>query len=317
MISKEELIEYKYPNPINFHDEEYRLRKININKLRNMLNFMTRNPEILSDFKELKTIKFNKKYGNLLGDKKIKKEMQNFFEKVDNYVNDYEINKSFLIERLKRDDLLCNNFIVDFKRQNPYEPYVLKYFKYLEKDLRFLCDLKHLPTNGLNARYVYNGIISGEEIKSQINETPASVDFVWKYEFNEKTMNFYASHKYTSGYGTAQKNQMRELENFLNHSIKSAITNNDFFIAMMDGNYYTDYYYPNFNGTPKPKIIEHIRNTKQNTKCRVATSFDFIAVVVELIKNWLNKNFKKEEIQEEIEKLEIINQSTKKTIQKV
>lgn len=306
MISKEELIAYKMPPKINFEEEENRLRNRNINKLKEFLLQVSIFPHMIEDFQNISRKDFTDKYGKITNNEKIYEDCNNFLIKIRNYANNFNLNKNYLIKRLQDDEIFASNFIIDFKKQNPYEPFVEKYFLFLDTDLKLITNFKHLPVSGPTAKYVYNGLICDESIKVNVQVTPPSVDFIWEYKYKNKIMIFYASHKYTQGTGTAQKNQMRDLETFLDHSLLSASTNNDYFLAIMDGNYYTDYNYPNYIGAPKPKVIEHIKNTKESKKCKIATSYNLIEIIILMIKSWLNENFSKEETIKEIEKLDII-----------
>lgn len=306
MISKEELRDFLFPEPIDFIAEENRLRSKNMKQLQDFLVVITKYPSIVDDYDNLSTTLFKRKYIPLTENENIHEDAKNFIIKITNYSNNFDLSRNYLIRKLQEDQALASNFIIDFKKQNPYEPFVENYFRFLDNKLHLINNFKHLPVSGPTAKYVYNGLICDASIKESVQETPPSVDFVWNYSFGGKTMNFYASHKYTHGEGTAQKNQMRDLETFLGHAIQSVLTNNNYFIAIMDGNYYTDFYYPNFNGNPKPKVIDHIRNTKQNTKCKVATSYDLVKIIIELIKCFLQNNFQPSQIEEELEKLNIL-----------
>ena len=306
MISKEELENYSFPDPINFEAEENRLRKQNIDALKVILDFLSTNPDMIEDIDNLQKRLFKEKYQ--IEQDKIYSDLKNFSIKVNNFANNFNLNKHYLIERLKFDDVLSKNFITDFKKQNPYESFVETYFKFLEKDLHFISGFKHLPVDGPHAIYVYNGLICDDSIKASINESPPSVDFVWEYNFKSMKIKFYASHKYTSGYGTAQKNQMKDLETFLQHSNCSALTNNDTFIAIMDGDYYVNNKYPNFRGNPKPIIIDHIKATKENAKCKVATSLNLISVIIDVVETKLKTSFPEDnDAAIEIEKLKILS----------
>ncbi len=307
MISKEEILKFDFPEPIDFVAEENRLRTKNMEQLQNFLNVLTKYPSLIDDYENLSTTSFKRKYIALTGNDNIHDDAKNFIIKITNYSNNFDLSRNYLIRKLQDDQALASNFIIDFKKQNPYEPFVEKYFMFLDSKLKLVYNFKHLPVSGPSAKYVYNGLICDESIKESVQETPPSVDFIWDYTFEGKTMHFFASHKYTHGEGTAQKNQMRDLETFLGHALQSVLTNNNYFIAIMDGNYYTDYYYPNYNGSPKPKVIEHIKNTKQNNKCKVATSYDLIKVILDLISEFLNNNFTDSvALNEEKEKIQIL-----------
>ena len=65
------------------------------------------------------------------------------------------------------------------------------------------------------------------------------------------------------------------------------------------------------NGKLKLLIIvgtrpEIIRLSKENKKCKVATSFNLIYVILEMIEIWLKDNFNNAETYEELEKINII-----------
>lgn len=306
MIPKEKLIEFEMPEKINFENEENRLRKRNMQQLQSFLSSISLYPKIIDDFESLLKSDFIKKYSIITHNEKIYDDCKNFLIKITNYSHNFSLSRNYLIRRLKEDETFASNFIIDFKKQNPYEPFVENYFMFLETKLNLIRNFKHLPVSGPTAKYVYNGLICDESIKMNVQITPPSVDFVWEYTFKNKCMKFYASHKYTQGTGTAQKNQMRDLETFLEHSLQSSITNNQYFIAIMDGNYYTDYIYPNYSGEHKPKVIEHIKATKENKKCKATTSIYLIETILNLIQVWLSENFNKNEIIEEMEKVQII-----------
>lgn len=305
MISIEELEKYNFPNPIDFNTEENRLRSKNMQQLQNFLSNLIKCPEMINDYELLKPKEFTRKYALITNNEDIYIDCKNFILKITNYADNFDLSRNYLIKKLQEDQALASNFIIDFKKQNPYEKIVEKYFKYLETDIKLINNFKHLPVSGPTAKYVYNGLIQDDKIKNHVQETPPSVDFIWDYSFNDKSMHFYASHKYTHGEGTAQKNQMRDLETFLDHSLKS-VTNNNYFIAIMDGNYYTDSIYPNYNASPKPKVIEHIKSMRENEKCKVATSFTLIDTIIDLIEKFLKSNFDYDSVKDELKKLEIL-----------
>ena len=186
---------------------------------------------MINDVEALSKRDFVRKYSITTHNEKIYDDCNNFLIKINNYSHNFSLSRNYLIRRLKEDETFASNFIIDFKKQNPYEPFVENYFAFLETKLDLISDFKHLPVSGPTAQYVYNGLICDESIKTSVQITPPSVDFVWKYSFKNKCMKFYASHKYTQGTGTAQKNQMRELETFLDHSLQSASTNNQYFLT--------------------------------------------------------------------------------------
>lgn len=309
MLELEELKKYSFPEKINFGREEERLRLLNVSQTKDLLYLLEQYPHMLEDYETLKAREFKKKYVKLTSDDKIYDKCKNFYTKVENYAKCFNINKKFLVEKLKREDLLCNNFIVDFKRQNPYEIFVENYFQYLDKDLGLLQEFKHLPVSGPTALYVYSGIITDDKIKKSVGNLPSSVDFVWKYSFRGREVMFYATHKYTNGTGTAQKNQMRELEKFLENARQYA-GGDKVFIAIMDGNYYSDYPYPNFKSKPKPSVFQHIKDRMETSTCKVATSYSFTAVLIGVLKSWLCNTFKIEDVADEIEKLDYVLEKT-------
>lgn len=305
MISIEELEKYSFPNKIDFESEENRLRSKNMQQLQSFLNNLVNYPEMIMDYESLKPKEFTRKYSLKTNNDEIYNDCKNFIVKITNYAEKFDLSRNYLIKKLQEDQALASNFIVDFKKQNPYETFVEKYFKYLDTDIKLISNFKHLPVSGPTAKYVYNGLIQNDKIKKNVQETPPSVDFVWDYSFKGKLMHFYASHKYTHGEGTAQKNQMRDLETFLDHSLKS-VTNNNYFIAIMDGNYYTNSIYPNYNAIPKPKVIDHIKSMRENEKCKVATSLTLIDTIIDLIESFLKSNFDYEGVKDELEKLHLL-----------
>ena len=179
MISKEELLRYNMPKKINFEEEENRLRKRNIFQLNNFLSQVSIHPNLIIDFESLSKREFVNKYSTLTGNDKIYEDCNNFLIKINNYASNFNLNRNYLIRRLQDDEIFASNFIIDFKKQNPYEPFVEQYFSFLDNDLKLLIDFKHLPVAGPTAKYVYNGLICDESIKQSVQSTPPSVDFVW------------------------------------------------------------------------------------------------------------------------------------------
>lgn len=310
MVSLDEITNYTIPEKIDFQAEEIKLRETNIKQIFNFLEIVSKYPEIVSDYQkveneELLRKDFKAKYCTKTENEEIETDCKNFLTKFENFANDFEIKIEDLIARMMQDEYLAYKFIIDFKKQNPYESLVEDYFSFMEKDLQLTSEFKHLPVSGKDAIFVYEGIIFQDLLKAKVVETPSSVDFVWNYEFKKRKLEFYASHKYTHGSGSAQKHQMKELEAFLKHSSKTD-DQNLCFIAIMDGNYYTDFPYPNLDRTPRPKIIEHIKEMYEKDNRLVATSNDLFEKILIKIKEWLEKNFSPADIKEEIAKIDIL-----------
>lgn len=304
MIDIEQIKKYKFPSSIDFKDEERRLREKNIVELQKTTSYFFQNPSLFEDFENMNSKSFKTKYRYLvLQDSEFYHKIKNLILKVTNYCNNFGLDKKYLLTLIHNDSIIRNSFIIDYKKQNPYESFVCKYFKYLENDLNLIRNFEHIPVSGPKALYIYNGLIQNEEIKESVQNTPPSVDFIWQYTFNNKTCYFYATHKFTSGTGTAQKNQMRDIEKYLDHSKQNSNKNN-FFFAWMDGDYYTNHNYPNYK--PSEIILEHIKKIYENDKIKIVTSYSFIYTLIFTIRNWLQVNFNEEIIKEELYKLELI-----------
>ena len=90
MISKEELMNFEFPEPIDFIAEENRLRSKNMKQLQDFLNVIICYPSIIDDFDNLNTTSFKRKYIALTGNENIYDDAKNFIIKITNYSNNFE-----------------------------------------------------------------------------------------------------------------------------------------------------------------------------------------------------------------------------------
>ena len=100
MISKEELMNFEFPEPIDFIAEENRLRSKNMKQLQDFLNVIICYPSIIDDFDNLNTTSFKRKYIALTGNENIYDDAKNFIIKITNYSNNFELSRNYLIRKL-------------------------------------------------------------------------------------------------------------------------------------------------------------------------------------------------------------------------
>lgn len=301
-LTIDEINRYVLPEKINFDNQTEILNKENYINLTKMLKFIENNGNIIKDFYNLKKKEFEDKYRHL-NFPRLYSDLDNFLTKIDNYSKKWNLDKNFVIRNCIIDSIFRNSFVIDPKRQNPYETVVLNFLKQFD-NLGIFEEPIHIPPNNKNSKYVYKGMIVDNNVKKTVVEPTPSIDFIWKYTFNNKVLNFYVSHKYTDGSGSAQKNQMKELVSFIDNANLSTRIDS-YFIALMDGNYYKNNCFPNTKS--KDVIYHYIRKHLIRSDYLInCDSYELYYIVLKAIKTWLNYNFDENVIKEEVLKLDIL-----------
>lgn len=155
--------------------------------------------------------------------------------KINNYAKKYNLEPNY-VEQLIVDDInFAINFAKDPGRQSIHEKVAGRHLAN-SNVVKEHGSFKKLPSGGRNAKYVTNNGVSSENL-----DGVKSIDFEIKVNDNI----IYATCKYTKDEGGAQDNQYADVEKYL----KTALTlisrgnakSNEYFIAILDGEYYQRY----------------------------------------------------------------------------
>lgn len=211
-------------------------------------------------------------------------------EKIENYAKSSGLNKRFVRMKALSDAAYCYRFAKPSNKQNIYETLAINYIK------RFPIIKKahKLSPSGSNSKFIYNGKITKyselpnkEGEKEEKDKPHKSIDFYWQYTFLGRTVEFYATHKYTKEAGGSQDHQKDEAEKFLKNA-KMSRDPDLFFFAILDGPYYENKSFSEF------KNYDHIS---------ICTINELFPIILSKIENWLKTNFKETEIKSELAKL--------------
>lgn len=223
-----------------------------------------------------------------------------FKTKVKNYAEKFQYSYPYLIKRIKEDSSFAMQFAIDPSKQSFHQAYAAEFIS----KLPFINDFQICSVNGKKALYIIEGkIIDGANISDK--KTSKSIDFNWKYVFNDKVLNFYATHKHTKEEGGAQDNQFNDVQVF-HENASNCKDENAFFFSITDGIYYTE---------TKNKLISSISNQPisrvqyMNEKCcglrsKATTTNELLYDMLIIIKKWLLTNFTYDEIKEELIQIE-------------
>ena len=156
-----------------------------------------------------------------------------------------------IIEQIKKNDIVASIFSKDPAKQNLTEDIVAN----IIKSNKHVKDFQVLSKGGKNSIRLNN---KGEFVygKCSMKDTK-SVDYVFTY----KTDKFYATQKFTRGKGGSQDNQCRDVIDFLKHG---SLRNKEQFMAVLDGDYYTE---------EKMKELKEIFKDKKNIHINSADIF--------------------------------------------
>ena len=301
-------------SPILYEPEENKIREFNINIIYSLID-ISQDEECLNilNKKDLnhveipyKLIKFYETYIEPISKytqnktivSKINNEKIDFDLKINNFAERWSFDENFLKNELKTNELLLLTFAKDPGKQTFHQHFAAKHIK----TLPLIENFKELPSGGKNALYVVNGkIVEGKDKKDQ--KTGKSIDFKWEYTFKDKTLTFYATHKHTKVSGGSQDNQYKDVQEFHTES-RNCIDLNTYLLSITDGLYYLskDTTIKEQNLTK----IDYLNTQFKGSRNLATTTNTLIRDIIPLVKNWLIKNFNKEEIKEELEKLKVL-----------
>lgn len=215
-----------------------------------------------------------------------------YIYKVKNFIEKFGLDEKEIMKKYEKDDIFALFFVKDPGKQSFHEKTAAAFIESLNEKLGIdmFQNFKNLPTSGKNTLFVSNGsVIDGETRKG--TSDGKSIDFYWEYNYKEKKLKFYASHKYTEGHGGAQDNQRNDVEDFMQGARRSKSLNEKFY-AITDGEYYQN-------------EREDLNETHGNSHVKAITIDELAGDVAKCIKDWLEDEFGGE-AKEEIKKLENI-----------
>lgn len=209
-----------------------------------------------------------------------KKNKEDFIKNIDSKENIKKISKyakengysiEEVKEELKKSSMLVDFFATNPTKQNWYEKIAIQEMK----KINGIKNIKQLPKNGKNSKYLVNGQIIEGKMNLMTKEHTKSIDF----EFDYYDYKIYATHKYTKESGGSQDNQYKDVINFIENSIKNSIKN-IIFVVIVDGKYYD-----NVIGKTKIGKREELENRVKNTNT-IITSIETLKEKLDLyIKN--------------------------------
>ncbi len=312
-ISLTECVSYKV-NFIDYVKVEKELRIKNLKMLEELLNIYmdAKCTKVLAKRKILETtdvptkmIDFYNKYiskDHSTTDKatiikKIKEEIKDLKDKVRKYANKWDDTTHNVFDNMPGNDFLLRVFAKDPTKQTFHQPLAAEWIK----NIPFIENLKQLHNNGEEAFYIINGkIISGKEKDDQ--KTGKSIDFIFEYLFRDKTLLFYASHKYTDISGGSQDNQYKDTQEFHTEA-RNCINPNTCLLSITDG----PYYLKREARVKQQRItkLEYLNRQFKGYNNLATTSNTFVQDVTPIIINWLKANFNEvdPDVSEEIDKL--------------
>lgn len=149
--------------------------------------------------------------------------------KIQSFGTRNNINLLYLFNEIKINPSLKIFFQKDPKKQNAAEKAFMDFFSNELPE----ASITSLPNGGKNSLQLASGLIV--KASDQVIPGAKTVDFILKYKHKK----YYITHKRTSGSGGAQKNQLLDVHNFLSEA-KRNISPDIVFVAILDGDYYTD-----------------------------------------------------------------------------
>lgn len=157
-----------------------------------------------------------------------------------------------IFREMKKSERLARNYAKSTTKQNHAEKYQISI---IERQFKSTTDFEKITGNV----YVENGSI--KTVRTRKEST--SIDTAYTY----KGVNLYSTLKFTTGQGGGQDRQFGNVLNFLTEGSKSR-SNNNLFIAVLDGTYYT------------PRVIEDLKDRFSNKSNIIITdSYSFKADV--------------------------------------
>lgn len=170
-----------------------------------------------------------------------------YMKKFKNYASKYGLPLNDIIQKVIEDDVVACFFTKDPQKQSIHEKTAAKFIK----DNKHVVNFKKLPASGANSLFLHDGEIISKKEHDRLKLTSKSLDFYWEVKVDNEVLKFYATHKYTNEGGGAQDHQYNEIIGFLNNA-NEVKKPNVFFLAISDGEYYTNPY----KGTTKLQYLK-------------------------------------------------------------
>lgn len=250
-------------------------------------------PDIMPIYKKMVYEKRQENISEVLNDKGTGKKVANFAER-------FGYRETRIWNALNEDnELLVLAFAKDPAKQGIHQQIACEYIS----SFPFVSDMEQLPVNG-DERVLY--CCDGKVLKRKDVDDPKglkSIDFHWKYIFKGKELNFYASHKYTFEDGGAQDNQFNDVLAFNFEAMKC--NNQDvYFFSITDGEYYYKPYKKDktFTGSR----LEYYKEKTTGKRNNATNTNNLLPDMIPVIKEWLKENFKPNEYEDEMQKLDYV-----------
>ncbi|MCR4912844.1 MAG: hypothetical protein K5983_03725 [Lactobacillus sp.] len=222
-------------------------------------------------------------------------------DKVINYCKTWDVQAEYVRYKLLHDDTFLLQFVKAPNKQTKHQHYAANW---ISKNIPFIEHVDELSAGGKNALYVDNGTVRDGIATSQ-TLTGKSIDFRWIYRLCNKSLTFYATHKYTKTDGGHQDNQFADVKEFLDEARKS-INTNEYFFSITDGQFY-QHKYTKVKNDCRTKI-EFLNMACQGIRCGATCSNDLLFDMLPVLESWILKSFPafNESVKEELKKIEII-----------
>lgn len=160
-----------------------------------------------------------------------------FIQKVRAFAERWDLEPETVWEHIQDDWLFSLQFAKDPGRQSVHQRLAAKFIQ--ETLAGYIDRFRVLPSGGPKSKWVISGMLfSEEEAKERgASKQEKTVDFEWRVSVGTKSLQFYASHKYTGAEGGSQDNQCQGLVGFIEAALPC--TSPDiFYVAIADGPYY-------------------------------------------------------------------------------
>lgn len=215
-----------------------------------------------------------------------------YIDKVKKFIKKFELEEKEVIDKYEKDKIFALFFVKDPSRQSFHEKEAAKFIESLNEQLgiNMFQNFKKLPKSGKNTLFVANGNVIDYNTRKGSSDGK-SIDFYWEYNYHNKKLKFYASHKHTGDEGGSQDNQRNDVEAFMEGARRNT-SNNEKFYAITDGPYYEG-------------IMNNLNVQHGNPHVKAITINDLPGDVAKNIRSWLENEFGDEAINE-IKEFDII-----------
>ncbi len=229
--------------------------------------------------------------------KYVKAELKALDVKINNSAKKWQVTVQDVKNSLAADTVLRASLAKDLSKQTFHQHFAAGWYA----GIPFVENFFEPNNNGTDAWYVdpKGGVFQLKKDK----QTGKSIDFIWEYTFNNKTLKFYATHKHTDSSGGAQDNQYNDVQEF-HESAKSCMEPDIVLLSITDGSYYLK---NEASVTTKMTKLQYLNSGRLKGDRNLATNSDnFAKDVVPKIVEWLEKNFDPSAIKNEIDKLNLL-----------